>query len=130
MNAKNICDVERNGIIERLEIERSSGHLDCDICLRGKMTRTPFPKGSDRVTEPLEIVHSDVCGPMRTESNGKAKYCVTFINNHSQWCEVRVLKSKSEVFGAFKDFVTMEKRLRLYRRITGQNMSIETLMIS
>ena len=30
----------------------------------GKMTRTPFSGSMERATDLLEIIHSDVCGPM------------------------------------------------------------------
>lgn len=39
---------------------------------------------------------------MRTESCGKAKYFITFIDDHSRWCEVRFLKAKSDAFVEFK----------------------------
>ena len=63
-----------------------------------------FPKNSERKTDLLDIIHSDVCGPMRVESLGKAKYFVTFIDDCSKWCEVYFLRTKSEVFEKFKEF--------------------------
>lgn len=50
-------------------------------------------------------------GPMRVESNGKARYVVTFIDDHSRWCEIRLLKRKDEVFGAFKEFKALVENL-------------------
>lgn len=41
---------------------------------------------------------------MRTESLGKSRYFVIFIDDASRWCEVRFLKNKSEVLQAFKDY--------------------------
>lgn len=60
-------------------------------------------KRSERKSDLLEIVHTDVCGPMRCESLGKSKYFVTFIDDAIRWCEVRFLKSKDEIFEAFKE---------------------------
>jgi len=68
------------------------------------MTRAPFPKKSQRSSELLEIIHSDICGPMRVESNGKTRYFITFIDDYSRWCEIRLLKRKDEVFDVFKEF--------------------------
>jgi hypothetical protein len=45
-------------------------------------------------TKPLEIVHSDVCGPMRTTSLGGARYFVTYIDDFSRNVWVYLLKSK------------------------------------
>ena len=91
-------------MVRGMKIDRSKTGLDCEICIKGKMTKMSFPKKSERVSEKLEIVHSDLCGPMRVESNGKARYFVTFIDDQSRWCEVRLLKRKDEVFGAFKEY--------------------------
>ena len=49
-------------------------------------------------------MHSDVCGPMHTESLGGYKYFVTFIDDYSRCCSVYFLKQKSEVFEKFKEF--------------------------
>jgi hypothetical protein len=46
-----------------------------------KMARAPFPKQSNRKTDVLELIHTDVCGPMRTESLGGAKYYAEFIDD-------------------------------------------------
>ncbi|GAV81213.1 gag_pre-integrs domain-containing protein, partial [Cephalotus follicularis] len=35
----------------------------CEPCLAGKACRKPFGKAI-RATHPLELVHSDICGPM------------------------------------------------------------------
>ena len=47
----------------------------CQGCALGKQHRQPFPKGvSWRAKEYLQLVHTDVCGPMRTTSHGGNKY--------------------------------------------------------
>ena len=38
----------------------------CESCLLGKMTKAPFAKSCERASGLLELVHSDVCGPMST----------------------------------------------------------------
>ena len=41
----------------------------CKPCIDGKLHRSPFPKkGRTRPQNPLELVHSDICGPMKTPS--------------------------------------------------------------
>lgn len=55
--------------------------MNCEICIAGKMCRTPFPKGSNKTTKVLEILHTDVCGPMKVNSNGGNKYFITFIDD-------------------------------------------------
>ena len=36
----------------------------CESCLEGKMTKRPFKAKGYRATKPLELVHTDVCGPV------------------------------------------------------------------
>ncbi|CAB3979999.1 Retrovirus-related Pol poly from transposon TNT 1-94 [Paramuricea clavata] len=49
-------------------------------------------------------VHSDVCGPMQTESFGGARYFVTFTDDYSRCCAVYFMKQKLEVLEKFKEF--------------------------
>ena len=50
-----------DGLLESLDYE-SLG--TCEPCLMGKMTKTPFSETMERATHLLEIIHTDVCGPM------------------------------------------------------------------
>jgi hypothetical protein len=76
----------------------------CEGCVEGKQARRPFPTdGGTRATKILELVHSDVCGPMKTASIGGARYFLTFIDNFSRKIWVYVFKSKSEVLAKFKE---------------------------
>ena len=52
-------------------------------CLYGKQTQSPHKRGCTKKCEPLELVHSDVCGPMPNMSMGDSKYFVTFIDDLS-----------------------------------------------
>ena len=77
----------------------------CEGCVEGKMHRKPFkPVGEIRSTRRLQLVHSDVCGPMSTQSVGGRRYFVTFIDDFSRCCSVYFLRHKSEVFEKFKEF--------------------------
>ncbi|MCO5568254.1 hypothetical protein L7F22_021951 [Adiantum nelumboides] len=63
--------------------------------------------GSVRATRKLQLVHSDICGPMRTPSVGNSLYFVTFIDDFSRFCWVYPLKAKSDVFAVFQHYVSM-----------------------
>lgn len=113
LNFRDIWDGIRNGSTVGVNLDRTLEHdkSECNVCLKGKMTRKPFPQKSQRSVDLLEIIHTDVCGPKRTESLGKARYFVEFIDDHSRWCEVRFIKAKSEVFNATKEYIKLvEKR--------------------
>ncbi|GAQ93615.1 Retrotransposon protein with reverse transcriptase and integrase domains [Klebsormidium nitens] len=48
-------------------------------------------------TEPLELVHMDVCGPMSVTSKGRSRYLATFLDDYSKLSEVQPLERKSDV---------------------------------
>ncbi|KAH0816960.1 hypothetical protein GEV33_005831 [Tenebrio molitor] len=71
------------------------------------MSRSPFRRRSNRLNKVLDLVHTDVCGPIRTHSLGGAKYFIEFIDDASRWCEVRFLKSKAEVSKATTEYIAL-----------------------
>lgn len=84
---------------------------DCIPCLEGKLSTQPFPKGEGKRSErPLELVHSDVCGPMSENSLGGAKYLVTFTDDHTRKTFGYLMKCKSEVMSKFIIFKAMVER--------------------
>ncbi|KAI5345500.1 hypothetical protein L3X38_013377 [Prunus dulcis] len=88
--------------------EIQNGEVLCHGCVLGKGHREPFPKESKwRAKEPLELIHSDLCGPMQTASLGGNKYFITFIDDFSRMCWVYFLRNKSETFHVFKKFKVM-----------------------
>ena len=52
----------------------------CEACIFWKNHRIPFVKESWHAKFPLELVHTDVCGPMNISSVGGNKYFLTFID--------------------------------------------------
>jgi transposase InsO family protein len=84
-------------------IEEKSGV--CEGCMLGKHHRQPFPKGGAwRAKQVLELVHTDVCGPMNTLSHGKNRYFILFIDDFTRMTWVYFMRQKSEVFVIFKKF--------------------------
>lgn len=53
------------------------------------------------------MIHSDVCGPMRTPPPSGMKYVLTFIDDYSRFSVVYLLKEKSEAFPKFREFISM-----------------------
>lgn len=66
--------------------ELSVGTLPvCESCLEGKMTKRPFSEKGNRAKEPLELIHSDVCGPINIQARGGYEYFVTFTDDYSRY---------------------------------------------
>ncbi|KAL4281033.1 hypothetical protein GQ457_03G022420 [Hibiscus cannabinus] len=77
----------------------------CDSCQLGKSHRLPFSlDGVKRANMKLELVHSDLCGPMKTSSMNANMYFVLFIDDLTRMCWVYFLKSKLNVSDEFNDF--------------------------
>jgi hypothetical protein len=51
----------------------------CDGCAQGKNVKNPFLKRDNKAEGVLELIHSDVCGPMPSSSNNGYVYYVSFI---------------------------------------------------
>ena len=55
----------------------------CNFCLLGKQYRVSFNIPSTRKLNVLDLVYSNVCGPIDVETLGDNKYFVTFIDDAS-----------------------------------------------
>ena len=83
----------------------------CESCLEGKMTNRPFKAKGNRAKEVLELVHTDLCGPMNIQARGGYEYFVTFIDDYSRYGYIYLLRRKSECFDKFKEYkAETEKR--------------------
>ena len=76
----------------------------CEPCLLGKMTKTPFFGTMERDTDLLEIIHTDVCGPMSVDARGGSRYFLTFTNDLSRFEYIYLMKHKAETFEKFTEF--------------------------
>jgi transposase InsO family protein len=77
------------------------------------MHRDEFPSNPDKKKrDVLDLVHTDVCGPMHTRSLGGAFYFLLFIDDCMRYTWVYFIRQKSDVFEYFKEFITMvEKKI-------------------
>ncbi|MCO5581530.1 hypothetical protein L7F22_035416 [Adiantum nelumboides] len=103
-----LMTLQRHNMVHDLSLLEMPPRHVCEGCVLGKMHRFAFSQdGSVRATRKLQLVHSDVCGPMRTPSVGNSLYFVTFIDDFSRFCWVYPLKAKSDVFAVFQHYVSM-----------------------
>ena len=56
----------------------------CEGCMKGRQTREVFPSAEHRGRQLLELVHSDVCGPINPKSLGGNRYYLTFVDDYSR----------------------------------------------
>ncbi|GKV34500.1 hypothetical protein SLEP1_g42871 [Rubroshorea leprosula] len=87
------------------------GHVNpCDVCRFGKQHRVSFQKNLTWKENKLDLVYSDVCGPLEVESFGGNKYFVTFIDDATRKTWVYLLQNKSQVFKYFQHYHAMVER--------------------
>ncbi|KAL0293531.1 UNVERIFIED_CONTAM: hypothetical protein Sradi_6932500 [Sesamum radiatum] len=79
------------------------------------MTKKPFVGQSTLATGLLDFIHLDVCGPLNTQARGGFSYFITFIDDHSWYGYVYLMRYKSEAFGRFKEF-----RLKLKTKLVAK----------
>ena len=55
----------------------------CESCLLGKMTKLPFKRKGEQANGLLDLIHTDVCGPMSVHASGGFVYFIAFIDDYS-----------------------------------------------
>ncbi|EOY17272.1 Uncharacterized protein TCM_036420 [Theobroma cacao] len=69
------------------------------------LAKKPYPQASkNRAKNKLELIHSDVDGPMSVESLFGSKYYLIFIDDMSKFCWIYIMKAKSQMFEFFLTF--------------------------
>jgi transposase InsO family protein len=96
----------------------------CNGCAQGKNIKNPFPKRDSKIEGVLELIHSDVCGPMPSSSISGYVYYVSFIDDYSRKTWIYFLKTKDEVFSKFKEFKALienlsERKIKILRLDNG-----------
>jgi GAG-pre-integrase domain len=104
-NFRGIANMISNNTIVGIDPKVWKSNLSqCEACIYGKSHRVPFEHSkAKRATGLLDLVHSDVCGPMQVPSMGGSRYYVAFTDDHSKWSDVFCMKLKSEVLDCFKN---------------------------
>ena len=89
----------------------------------GKQHRDAIPKRSLwRASQRLQLVHADICGPIKPVSNSKKRYFISFIDDYSHKVWIYFLAEKSEAFTIFKNYKNLvEKETRVFIRCLCTN---------
>ncbi len=124
LGLQNLNKLISSDLVRELKCSTNLLHF-CELCVQGHAMQQPYPKQAERhASEPLELVHSDVCGPMQTELLGKKRYFVTFTDDCTRFMWIQFIHQKSEVFNKFHSlFLEIErnsgKKLKTLRTDQG-----------
>lgn len=93
---RNLDDIKRQLKNDNTSIKKCNHNDDCKDCLIGKMSRKPFHQAQP-IEHPLDVIVSDVCGPLPVESVDKKRYFATFTDAYSKFTETFFMREKSDV---------------------------------
>jgi hypothetical protein len=103
----------------------------CDACQLGKQTKSSFKKKKVISTSrPLELLHMDLFGPIRTASLSGKLYAFVIVDDYSRYTWILFLAHKNE---AHKAFVKHCRRIQNEKKVIQLTMleviEVESLII-
>ena len=75
----------------------------CDICCEAKQRRESCGETRQRATRPLQLVHTDIIGPLIPSVYGE-RYVITFIDDYTHYSVTQVLTNRSEAAEKFQSY--------------------------
>src|SRR6266511_2615657 len=96
IGVKRMKNLHANGLLESLDT--------CEPCLMGKMNKTPFSGTMERATDLLEIIHTDVSGPMSVDACGGYRYFFTFTDDLSRYGYIYLRNTSLKLLKSSKNF--------------------------
>jgi transposase InsO family protein len=123
----NFGSLEKMGRMEMVRGLPPISHAEqfCDTCVLAKHRRGVFPKQSKyHVDKALELVHDDLCGPVKPATPGGRRYFLLLVDDATRYMWVVLLTAKSEASSAIKRIqAAVEKecgrKLRVLRTDNG-----------
>lgn len=125
LNKTMLLNLSEKHIVDGLPSLENKDFGFCEPCVKGKMSKLPYPSVLyPKSRRPLELIHSDVCGPITPGTADGDKYFVTFIDDFTHFVTVYLIKCKSEVFKCFKQYkaaaeVQFNNKISLLRMDNG-----------
>ncbi|GAU16044.1 hypothetical protein TSUD_339150 [Trifolium subterraneum] len=110
LSFKGLHALAKREMVKGLPLLQETQEL-CSDCITSKHQRDSIPKSSSwRATTNLQLVHSDICGPLNPPSNGGCRYFITFTDDYSRKTWTYPLKEKSSAFEVFKRFKALVEK--------------------
>jgi len=121
MNAQAIQNMAKSEMAEGMDTllagtQKDTHGTDCTACHLGKQKAASFPNSKSQTTHPLQLVHTDVCGPFPMGLQ-RERYFATFTDDHTDYTVAVPLKTKDEVTAAFKAYVARAENMHAPYRV-------------
>ena len=104
VNINKLNMIIHNGLVKNMNLNNTGTLLPCEPCLLGKMTRKSFSASQPRSQRILELIHTDISGPITPVALGEFAYFITFIDDFTRFVTVYLMRKKSEAFFFFTKY--------------------------
>ena len=94
INFDNLVKVSNLGVVRNLPNITKPSNPICRYCQLGKKTRVRFKTKEHSTSKPLDMAHTDLCGPTRTKSMQGESYFMLFIDDFTRMAWVFFIKEK------------------------------------
>ena len=79
--------------------------LKCNTCTQGKFVNTRNRGPDAKAQHPLDLVHTDLAGPINVTAKDGFKYAISFTDDYSGCIFIYLLRNKSDTVQATKQFL-------------------------
>ena len=108
INCRTLSDLVRQRKLLGISVSASAlaqAAKHCEVCTLAKHARAPHPPRHTAPTRPMELLHSDECGPYPVRSLGGNVYAMTLLDDFTDYAGVEFYKNKSEAPAALKRLI-------------------------
>ena len=91
--------------VDDMKITHKQEFQQCETCIMSKATNNRNHHSDKRATSPLELIHTDLAGPIDPIAKDGFKYVMNFIDDYSSMTTVYFLKMKSDAPTALKKYL-------------------------
>ena len=101
----NFSDIKKlESVVDGMKIT-SHEEKECKTCTAGKMSQTRNRNPDTRAKAPLELVHTDLAGPITPVGKDGFIYAMSFVDDYSGVIMIYFLKNKTDAIGATQQFL-------------------------
>ena len=100
---KFLASIGALGKLQTHDVSNSSG------CKLAKFSALPFNRSVFVSSSPFDLIYSDVWGPSPVPIKRGSRYYVSFIDDHTRYCWVYLMKHHYEFFEIYKAFHALVK---------------------
>ena len=104
-NFEDVAKLEK--VVEGMSIKgkHDKSNQNCEICTQGKFTQSRNRQADAKATTVLELVHTDLCGPIEPADKDGYRYAIAFTDDYSGMIFPYFIKAKSDTTKATEKFI-------------------------